>query len=142
MPVNRSRLRRNGPPSQKLAIAGIWAGHVGVGTSVLASILGNDHTLQLVALLVAFALYAAAFVVERRERRREAAEQEHDDNATEAPAVGAGVLWVIAGLLALMAVALVVAAAKDHAGPGAAIVAAVVFAGAALIVRAARKHDA
>lgn len=140
MAVDRRRLRRDGPPSQKLAIAAIWAGSAGIGTGLIATIAGGDVTVRRVALVLAFVLYMTAFAVERRERRREAAKPAGGGGDGEVPArIGSGVLWVIAGLFALMAVALAVAALEDHAGPGAGIAAAAVAALAALIVRAARR---
>jgi hypothetical protein len=71
MPVDRWTLKRDGPPSQKIAIYARRTAHLGIGGGILTGVVGSNSVVAVVALLTGIVMYFLAFGVERRERRQE-----------------------------------------------------------------------
>ena len=74
MPVERSKLKWDGPPSQKVALVALYGGHAGLALGLLGGAAGGG-AITTVCILLAICLYFVAFFLEQRERRRERADQ-------------------------------------------------------------------
>jgi hypothetical protein len=78
MPVDRWNLKRDGPPSQKIAIYARRIGLLGIGGGIVARVFGPNSTATVIVVLTGIVMFFVAYAVERRERRQEKLTEEAD----------------------------------------------------------------